>query len=147
MAKPKIRSGSGIQQVAPRIYDPVTIQYLNNKKLFSSKNYAGQKALEMFPYVREIVLDKLKGTFNEEELLYLIEVFELDKIPNFVTSVDALENKIKEKEKFTGKNNIDLSAKIKNLDDLKAIFLSEWITSFLYLKEKVKKKEYVERLL
>lgn len=151
MSAPKIRKGSGLDTLTLLIPEKKTFEYILRN--FVTKNYAAQKAVEMFPHVREYVLNGLKGTFDKNELIYLTEVFEMEKFPDFVPSTHALKIMIEHTEKMAHlsiKKKVEpaiLLEKIDKLTDLQSIFLSEWLSTFTYLKGKAKPQNYVERLL
>lgn len=151
MSALKIRKASGLDTVTLIIPDKKIFEYILRN--FVSKNYAAQKAIEIFPHARETVFDDLRGVFDKNELIYLIEVFKMEKFPDIVPSTSALKTKIEYAEKLanlSGKQKVDfpvLLEKVDNLSNLQAIFLSEWASTFTYLKGKSKLSNYLKILL
>ena len=144
-----------------RLYSMLVENYYTDNKIFRSKNYAAERAAEIYPHLRELALDSLKGMFEKKEIELLIEIFKLDREPRFVTSINTLTDKIKEHIKFMNlakedKNVIEkIISKIQKLDSFKVIVFTEWLVTYISFggvfkgksKVKIKFDDYVKRLL
>lgn len=145
--------------ITVRIYSPLIDRYYGDRAIFRSKNYAAERAAEIYPHLREIVLDSLKGVFEKREIALLADIFRSDRDPKFLTSADTLRDKIKANTKFMKLKDEEkemipgILAKIEEFDSFKAIVFTEWLATFISFegvyKQKVKVKfdEYVKRLL
>ncbi|MCK4762876.1 MAG: hypothetical protein KAW12_11835 [Candidatus Aminicenantes bacterium] len=149
-----IRNPAGLSKITftLRVYSNLVKDYIEDRSIFRSKGFAGEKALEVYPHLRENILNSLRGIFNIDELNLLVGIINLDKYPpRIVTSVKELVGIIEERKKFIKdiSDKIDynsLVSKIDALDNNQIIVFSEWLITFISFEGKKNFKEYSKRL-
>lgn len=150
-----VRNPAGLDKITftLRIYSNLVKEYIEDRAMFRSKGFAGEKALEVYPHLRENILNSITGIFSVEELDLIVEIIKLDKYPpRLATSVKELSGIIEERKKFIKAipGSIDFKtivSKIGNLNDNQVIVFSEWINTFICFEGKRKFKDYAKRLL
>ena len=134
--------------------------YFSDKEMFRSTHYAANTAASVYPFLREVVLDSLKGTFKEEEVELVIYLLKLENEAKFVTSssvlitkIETIANIVKKKLKKDEKKMLPvIIEKIGKLDTVRIIVLTEWLGTFINFtsgrkKVKVNLEKYIERIL
>lgn len=134
--------------------------YFSDKEMFRSTHYAANTAASVYPFLREVVLDSLKGTFKKEEVELVIYLLKLENEAKFVTSssvlitkIETIANIVKKKLKKDEKKMLPvIIEKIGKLDTVRIIVLTEWLGTFINFtsgrkKVKVNLEKYIERIL
>lgn len=150
-----IRNPAGLSKITftLRVYSNLVKEYIEDRTVFRSKGFAGEKALEVYPHLRENILNSLKGIFTIDELDLLVQIIKLDKYPpRIITSVKELIGIIEERKKFIKDipDSIEVKtivSEIETLENNQVIVFSEWIITFICFEGKRKFKDYAKRLL
>lgn len=150
-----VRNPAGLSKITftLRVYSNLVKEYIEDRTVFRSKGFAGEKALEVYPHLRENILNSLNGIFTIDELDLLVQIIKLDKYPpRIITSVKELIGIIEERKKFIKDipDSIEVKtivSKIETLNNNQVTVFSEWIITFICFEGKRKFKEYAKRLL
>lgn len=125
------------------------------EKNYGNKNKGSVRAAESFPYLREQVLESLKGRFLREELVGLIDrsngmLFE----PTLAVRPEVLQYgvadycNLEQGDQRQGFKKELLLEKLEKLSPPEAFFLAEWADTFWIQKEKERDlEEYIQRLI
>lgn len=146
------------------IFDPIAEKYYTDTTKFRTRNFGASRAAEVYPHIREIALDSLKGVFDKKEIEFLLEILKLLKDHRFVTSASALIAAINDNIKFISDEFVlkgkigEIVSRIETLDDWKVMILTEFLSTFLSfqevykgkgkvsVKKKIKFDDYINRL-
>ncbi len=141
-----------VAKISPKIYDLLTIEYLKDN--FNSNNHGAEIAIDIFPHIREHALDSMKGVFSEEEINRLIDLFRKDKNPrskpDIVKSKESFIAKIRSLERLSRTDFEEILKKIDGMNFYQIIFLSEFISTIIFVSSKNKKfkvSSYIKRIL
>ena len=147
------------------IFDPIAEKYYTDTKRFRTRNFAASRAAEVYPYIREIALDSLKGIFDKKEIEFLIEILSLLKDLRFVTSALALTAAVNDNLRFISDEKRlpetvkGIMTKVKTIDNCRIMVLTEFLSTYLSFQEaykgkgkvtgktRVKRDDYIKRLL
>jgi hypothetical protein len=134
--------------------------YFSDKEMFRSTHYAANTAASVYPFLREVILDSLKGAFKKEEIELIIQLLKLENEAKFVTTssvlitkIETIANIVKKKLKKEEKEMLPgIIKKIGELDTIRIIVLTEWIGTFINFtsgrkKVKVNLEKYIQQLL
>jgi len=115
--------------------EPRTVEKL--EKIYPSLNFAANRALNAWVYLRTETLDELKKTFAVGELCYLIDLYNTQIFdPRYMIRRDVTRQEIEDGEKYeqlAGKWDVDLvefTGKIEKLSAAQVFFLNEWAKLF-----------------
>ncbi|MCK4762543.1 MAG: hypothetical protein KAW12_10135 [Candidatus Aminicenantes bacterium] len=146
-------------QITIRMQSPVISSYYRDKSVFRTKNYAAERAAEIYPYIREFTLNSLRGKFQKEEIQLLTKIFSLQREPGFMTSVEIFSGKIEETATLMNLKDDEkemlqnILSKIRELDVYQVVVFSEWLVTFLAFSatykgiKKISFNDYVKKLL
>lgn len=142
-----------------RIQSPVVSNYYRDKNLFRTKNYAAERAAEIYPHTRKYTLNTLREQFQKVEIKLLIRILSSEKDPGFVTSVDMFILKIKETVKLMSLKDDEeemikrIIIKIKKMNFYHVVVLSEWLVTYIAFdaaykgKKSISFNDYVKKLI